>query len=173
MKVYRSPYEAYPFLSDDSENLCCDFELLTDEITSMTGLLAQKAPHFRPELLRVAELVYHANPTLRTRWTVTDEEVGWLCERVNALVEESKAKGLCNLFVLPQGCEEACLAHVLRVKAKCLVRLIYRHVQQGHSVPEALLDFANLLSGYYFNLALILNDRAGVKELPYVSRNYP
>ena len=38
-KVYRSPYEAYPFLSDSSEDLRCDFELLTDEISSKTGLL--------------------------------------------------------------------------------------------------------------------------------------
>lgn len=39
MNLYRSPYEAYPFLCDSSENFCCDFELLTDEIASRTGLL--------------------------------------------------------------------------------------------------------------------------------------
>ena len=32
MELYQSPYEAYPFLSDDSEDLRCDFELLTDEL---------------------------------------------------------------------------------------------------------------------------------------------
>ncbi len=172
MDLYRSPWEAYPFLCDDSSDLCCDFELLTDEITSMTGLLAAKAEEFRPELLKVAELVYHANPTLRTRWTVTGEEVDWLYARTQALVAESKEKGLCHLFVLPQGCEAACIAHLLRVKAKELVRLIYRHAQQGRPVPTQLLDFANLLSGYFFNLALILNDHSGVPEIPYVSRNY-
>ena len=172
MELYRSPWEAYPFLSDDSADLRCDFELLTDEITSMTGLLAEKAPDFRQELLQAAQLIYHANPTLRTRWTVTDEETAWLLHRAEALSAEAKEKGLCDLFVLPQGSEAACLAHILRVKAKCLVRLIYRHAQQGRDVPHGLLDFANILSGYFFNLALILNDRAGAEEIPFVSRNY-
>ena len=53
-----------------------------------------------------------------------------------------------------------------------LVRLIYRHARQGHAVPPALLDIANLLSGYFFQLALKLNALAGVEEIPYASRNY-
>ncbi len=172
MALYRSPWEAYPFLCDDSENLCCDFELLTDEIASLIGLLAAKSGEFCTELLRIAELVYHANPTLRTHWSITDDEIDWLYRRTEALADESKAKKLCGRFVLPQGCESACIAHLLRVKAKELVRLIYRHVQQGHCVPSALLDFSNLLSGYFFNLALILNDHCGTAEIDYQSRNY-
>ena len=31
MSLYRSPYEAYPFLCDAGEDLRCDFELLTDD----------------------------------------------------------------------------------------------------------------------------------------------
>ena len=31
MELYRSLYEAYPFLSDSGGDLRCDFELLTDE----------------------------------------------------------------------------------------------------------------------------------------------
>ena len=40
MELYRSPYEAYPFLCDADEDLRCDFELLTDEMAGRTGLLA-------------------------------------------------------------------------------------------------------------------------------------
>lgn len=39
-KIYRSPYEAYPFLADEARKYDCDFEILTDEIASLTGLLA-------------------------------------------------------------------------------------------------------------------------------------
>ncbi|MEG0769490.1 MAG: ATP--cob(I)alamin adenosyltransferase, partial [Ruthenibacterium sp.] len=39
MEIYRSPYEAYPFLCDAADDLRCDFELLTDEMASRTGLL--------------------------------------------------------------------------------------------------------------------------------------
>ena len=38
-ELYKSPYEAYPFLSDPAEDLRCDFEILTDKAASLTGLL--------------------------------------------------------------------------------------------------------------------------------------
>ncbi len=211
MEQYRSPYEAYPFLCDEGEDLRCDFELLTDEMASQTGLLAAKAAEtgrkttaaaeeqWKPErasveergkrkasevakeeaetrsrihqeLLWLCELIYHINPTLRTRLTVTEEETERLRKAVERLREECGDR--CKRFVLTQGCESACIAHILRVRSKMLVRLIYRHCEQGHQVPERLLDLANLLSGYFFYLALKLNALEGVEEIDYVSRNY-
>lgn len=170
MKQYRSPYEAYPFLSDDANDLRCDFEILTDRISSMTGLLASLCPEYREELIRIDELVYHANPTLRTFMSISREEIDWLNERVEALHEATK--GLCNRFVLPAGTPRACVAHVLRTDGKKLVRMIYRHAQGGGKAEEALIDFANLVSGYFFLLALRLNDIDGFEEIPFVSRNY-
>ena len=170
MELYHSPYEAYPFLSDDSGDLRCDFELLTDEMASAVGLLLAQveAPDFKAELLWVCELIYHINPTLRTRLTVTEEEAACLATSVKRLERESTIHG----FVLPQGCEAACTAHLLRVMGKCLVRLLYRQMQQGHETPALLVDLCNLLSGYFFLLALKLNDLAGTSEVTYVSRNY-
>lgn len=171
-KPYRSPYEAYPFLCDDSENLCCDYELLTDEIASRTGLLrAQvKDEDLKEELLWLCELVYHMNPTLRTQLTVTEEEIKRLAVAVERLRNQCGER--CKRFVLTQGCEAACNAHILRVQCKSLVRLLYRHFQQGRQVPEELIDLANLLSGYFFYLALKLNELESVEEIDYVSRNY-
>lgn len=172
LELYHSPWEAYPFLSDAPEDLRCDFELLTDEIASRTGLLRAQVddPALQAELLRVCELVYHTNPTLRTRFTVTGEEIQWLKAAADRLQQQSQ--GRCARFVLPQGCASACTAHVLRVRCKELVRLLYRHAHQGHQVEPALLDLANLLSGYFFLLALVLNARAGQEEAEFVSRNY-
>ncbi len=172
MELYRSPYEAYPFLCDESEDLRCDFELLTDEMASLTGLLRAQVTDraLGEELLWLCELIYHINPTLRTFFSVTDDELSRLRGAVERL--ERECAGRCGLFVLTQGCQAACTAHVLRVRAKELVRLIYRHIRQGHEAPPALLDAANLLSGYYFQLALKLNMLSGVDEIPYHSRNY-
>lgn len=52
------------------------------------------------------------------------------------------------------------------------MRLLYRHNQQGNEVPEQLFDLCNLLSGYFFHLALKLNGMESVEEIPYISRNY-
>lgn len=172
MELYRSPYEAYPFLCDAPEDLRCDFELMTDALASLTGLLRSKVddPGLRGELLWLCELIYHMNPALRTPLKVTDEEK----DRLFAASERLRAKAgdRCRRFVLCQGCEAACLAHVLRVRAKELVRLLYRHIHQGHKVEPKLLDLANLLSGYFFYLALALNAGAGVDEVDFISRNY-
>ena len=170
MELYRSPYEAYPFLSDAGDDLRCDFELLTDEMASATALLRARTTDepLRAELLWLCELIYHINPTLRTRMTVTEEEVVRLSAAVKRLQGETSTHG----FVLPQGCEAACTAHLLRVKGKNLVRLLYRHMRQGHETPPLLVDACNLLSGYFFLLALKLNALADVAEIAYISRNY-
>lgn len=170
MAVYRSPYEAYPFLCDAGDDLRCDFELLTDELASGAGLLRSQItePALADELLWVCELIYHMNPTLRTFFSVTEEETARLAAAVDRLQAESSVHG----FVLPCGCQSACTAHLLRVKAKCLVRLLYRYLQRGGEVPDGLFDLANLLSGYFFLLALKFNALNGVEERVYHSRNY-
>lgn len=170
MKPYRSPYEAYPFLCDDNDDLRCDFELLTDELASITGLLRAQVTDepLREELLWLCELIYHINPTLRTHLTVTEAECTRLADAVQRLQAETGSHG----FVLTQGCAAACTAHFLRVRAKCLVRLLYRYGQLGHDIPPLLLDICNLLSGYYFSLALKLNAMTGTEEVSYTSRNY-
>jgi len=170
VKHYRSPYEAYPFLADDKDDLRCDFEILTDRIASMTGLLASLCPEKRDELMKIDELVYHANPTLRTFFSITPEEIGWLNGRTEALNQETK--GLCNRFVIPAGTPRACVAHVLRTDGKQLVRMLYRHAENGGRVEEGLFDFANLISGYFFLLALWMNHKDGFEEKTFVSRNY-
>ncbi len=171
-ELYRSPYEAYPFLSDPADDLRCDFELLTDEMASLTGALRARVTDLAldAELGWICELIYHLNPSLRTFVSVTPQE----CARLKAAVDRLQAEtdGRCQRFVLPAGCAEACDAHVLRVRAKQLVRLVYRHARQGHAVEPLLLDVANLLSGYFFLLALELNAMAGEPEIPFVSRNY-
>lgn len=170
--MYRSPYEAYPFLADDDEDLRCDFEIATDRLASLTGLLRAKCPEeaLREELRQVEELIYHLNPTLRTFFSVHEEETAFLLERLDFYRETTK--DLINRFVLPCGSERASVAHMLRSDGKALVRLLYRYIQRGGTVDHQTMDFCNILSGYFFFLALYLNQLDGVEELPYESRNY-
>jgi hypothetical protein len=75
-----SKYLAYCFLYDDAADLRCDFEILTDEISSMIGLLrsllddADRAadPELADVLREINELMYHINPSLRKGTMVTD-----------------------------------------------------------------------------------------------------
>lgn len=172
MNKYRSPYEAYPFLSDDSNDFRCDFELLTDEMASQVGLLRSliNDESLKDDLLWIIELLYHINPTLRTKFTITEEELKKLKEFYESLKNQYEDKNF--TFVLPQGSQAASLAHILRVQAKKLVRLIYRYIEQGNEVNPELIDLANLLSGYFFYLALEINKKEGNEEIEFRSRNY-
>ena len=171
MTPYRSPYEAYPFLCDPDGDLRCDFEILTDRMASRAGYLAALVPERREELLRVDELIYHANPTLRTRFTVTEAEIRWLIGRVEAL--RADTAGLCARFVLPAGSARACVSHELRTDGKALARMIYRHCERTGETHDRLIDLISLFSEYFFLLSLWLNREDGVPEIPFESRNYP
>ena len=170
--MYRSKFEAYTFLSDAPDDLRCDFEVLTDEISSMTGLLRSvvEDKDLQDDLLFVARLVYHINPSLRTKVTVTPEELSKLHDMAKEL--ESQAGETHKQFLLPVGNHAASLSHVLRAKSKMVVRMLYRHNHQGNAVDDILYDFTNLLSGYFFLLAIRLNALGGVAEIPFTSRNY-
>ena len=76
-------YIAYPFLYDDPNDLKCDFEILTDELASMIGLLRAfvNQNYLRDELEKINELVYHLNPSLRTFVSVTQDDLDWVYER--------------------------------------------------------------------------------------------
>ena len=59
MALYRSPYEAYPFLCDADDDLRCDFELATDELASAVGMLRSQTEdqELAKELLWICELL--------------------------------------------------------------------------------------------------------------------
>jgi ATP:cob(I)alamin adenosyltransferase len=175
-------YLSYCFLYDDPDDLRCDFEIAADEIASMIGLLRSlvKDENLCAELTRLNELMYHINPSLRTRLALSVEELEWLAEKVNEMQAEirksfdqaapySEKK---PRFVVPQGCTAASYSHIIRNKCKSLVRLLYRHKEQGNSVEDMLFDFINLYSGYFYTLALKLNQDAGVVETEFKSRVY-
>jgi len=176
-----SKYLAYSFLYDDAGDLKCDFEIMTDEVSSMIGFLrsllsdADSAadPGLAEDLCKINELMYHINPSLRTKAAVTAGELEWLDSKTRSLqkaVEDATSSGL--KFFLPQGCTQAAYSHVIRSRCKALVRLASRFQQQGNTVDAILFDFLNLFSGYFYFLALWFNKNHGVEERPFVSRVY-
>lgn len=181
---YRSEWEAYPFLAEPGDDLCCDYEMLTDEIASLIGMLRAEVLEtaladpvkstLSTELGRMNAYVYHLNPSLRKGVEVTEEERDKLLEMTEVMQARTGNKS----FVLPEGTQAASLAHVIRCKCKQLVRLTYRYLETNgvSQFPDTrlaiLIDVPNLLSGYFFGMALWLNKLAGVKETPFESRHY-
>lgn len=170
MTGYISPYEAYPFLSESAMSILCDFELKTDKMASVTGVLISLVEDeaMKAELISICELIYHVNAALRSGLKVSEEEIGYLKNRVGELSRRFEGAG----FVLPMGTTAACVAHVLRVQAKEIVRFLHVGEQMDFDIDPNIFDIMNLLSAYFFFVALILNESEGVSEKPFISRNY-
>ena len=178
-KDYCSPYEACPLarVSINEEELC-DFEIQSDRVASLCGLLASMCAEKREDILKIGELTYHAAATLSTFMSVTPEEIEWLRLETEALKADVKAgqtlpasEAKCQA-VIPGGETRGALAHVIRVEGKQLVRILYRAREKGMTFPNELIDFANLISGYFHMLAGWLNMKDGYTEIPFESRNY-
>ncbi|OXX84771.1 hypothetical protein AVM15_02460 [Paraclostridium benzoelyticum] len=167
-----SKYLAYPFLYDKSDDLRCDYEIFTDEISSTIGLLRAfvQDENLKKELSKINELVYHMNASLRTFVSLTNDELKWLESRT--VFYQDEIKGIFEKFVLPQGGVCGSYAHIIRTKCKALVRLLHRYKENGNDVDELLFDFANLLSGYFFVIAIKLNKDEGIQETEFISKNY-
>ncbi|MGI5998130.1 MAG: ATP--cob(I)alamin adenosyltransferase [Lutispora sp.] len=163
---------AYSFMYDDPEDLKTDYEFCTDEIACHIGLLKAHITdrELKDELTKVETLVYHMNSSLRVKTAVTRDELNWLHEISIKYHEETNHNYL--RFVLPQGTVSASLSHVLRNKCLKLTRLMHRYEAKGNKVDPLLYDFANLLSDYFFLLAIKLNAQENVEEIDFISRNY-
>ena len=157
---------AYSFLKETSRQ--CDYEVASDELASLIAQAVHSVKH-QPELLKLCELVYHANGSIRGRLAIRDEDFEWLDQLYVRLMQEN---GPLRQFVLPAGCEGACALHVLRSRCKAVLRIADAIDREEKPVPVILLDFWNLLSNVFFQMALKDNRLEGVSEIPFVSRSY-
>ena len=166
----KKEYLSYPFLYEQSDTV--EFELATDEITSYIGYAASICNYeeLKKELLYIAELTYHLNPCIRKKSSLETSEIEWLQSRYLYYLEETKNRE--TLFVLPSGNELGSLLHVIRTKAKKLVRLTHKIEESGISLDHSIYDFSNVLANYFFTCSLYVNKLDGYKEIPFTSRLY-
>lgn len=157
---------AYPFLKETSRQ--CDYEVASDELASMLGYAMHVVKHIS-ELDRLVLMAYHLNGSIRGKVAVTEEDKSFL-EALYVKYEEKVGRK--TQFVLPQGSEGACFLHMLRSKAKAVVRLAYAIEREEHPVSELVLDLWNMLSNVLFQMALYENLMEDVQETVFVSKSY-
>ena len=166
--------EIAPHLRNKNEDIVIDFELLTDEISSLIGLLhshkTEKDAHALADVMYISELIYHASTALRIANTITKEEIQKLEALVSALEKELDPHH--KQIVLPQGSTIAATCHLVRVKCNIAVRMLHKFNDNNpdNKVDELCQDLFNLASGYFLYLALKLNMLNDVAEIGFKSR---
>ncbi|MFJ8460425.1 hypothetical protein ACIQ57_15000 [Lysinibacillus xylanilyticus] len=141
-------YSCYPFMREKASTV--DFEIRTDSLTTHMGVA----------------LVAVNKETVR----VVADDLAWLSDRYDFYV--SHVKDEIQNFVLPQGTEAAAALHVCRSEAKKSYRILHK-VSEEREVPAILFDYLGLLANIFFVMAVYMNQRAGIAEIPFISKSYP
>ncbi|WP_374964874.1 hypothetical protein [Lysinibacillus sp. RS5] len=166
-------YSCYPFMREKASTV--DFEIRTDSLTTHMGvaLVAVNKETVRvvaDDLLTFLPMAYHVNGSVRGKLAVTEDDLAWLSDRYDFYV--SHVKDEIQNFVLPQGTEAAAALHVCRSEAKKSFRILHK-VSEEREVPAILFDFLGLLANIFFVMAVYMNQRAGIAEIPFISKSYP
>ena len=158
---------SYPFLKETS--LKCDYEIMTDELSSLLGLCDASCKHIE-ELGKLVEITYHLNGSVRGKNAIEETDLDFIDrahEKYHQILGEKT-----KTFVLPKGCIGACHLHLARVKAKEVARLLYKIDREENKVDQILFDFVNLLSNTLFLMAIFENQEEGIDEVKFVSKSY-
>lgn len=163
----------YPFIYEHS--LKCDYEILTDDLCRQVGgILAEMPEEFADiatELERLQPMIYHLNGSIRGRCALTELDLAWLrdcyCQH-----RDSCGEAICG-FVLPRGQSPVPQLNRASSDSKKVIRLIVRlNQEEALPIPDVLHRFCNVLCNYFFTLTIVINQRRGLKEIPFKSQSY-
>lgn len=163
----------YPFMYEHS--LLCDFEVATDELCGHIGAILAHMPQDMPDIIsdldRLQPLAFHLNGSIRGRLAIEETDIQWLLARL-AHYREEVAERLGG-FVLPRGSVPIPQLHLARSGCKKAIRLMVRIDERGeHAVPMILPRLCNVLCNLLFIWTLVINQRRGVAETPFISKSY-
>lgn len=162
----------YPFIFESSA--LCDFEVVTDELCGHIGavlsLLPAEMSDIAQDLDRLQPLAFHVNGSIRGRLAIEEADIAWLQSRQDHYRQEvaERIRG----FVLPRGEMPVPHLHLARSAAKKAIRAMVRVDQEGKDVPSELPRLCNLMCNFFFTLTLVINQRRGHAETPFISKSY-
>ncbi|PMH44562.1 cobalamin adenosyltransferase [Vibrio sp. 10N.286.49.B3] len=162
----------YPFIFEDSP--LCDFEILTDELCTYTGLALSQlvSGEVRDSLERLQPKIFNLNGSIRGKCGIFEEDIAELLQDLHYF--KAQVTDDAKRFVLPRGVGPVIQLHQCRSLSKKVVRtLVLVDKLTTKKIPETLPRFANILANYYFALTRVLNQEMGTEEPEYVSINYP
>ncbi|HEX5052422.1 MAG TPA: cob(I)yrinic acid a,c-diamide adenosyltransferase [Planctomycetota bacterium] len=154
-----------------------------DELNSFLGLLRSEAlpAGFDRQLETIQATLFDIGADLATeggRACLTRVEPG--SAELERWIDASEATlPQLRTFVLPGGCRNAALLHVLRTVARRAERRYWslaRDLMAGppeHAVPAAIGIYLNRLSDLFFSWARRANHEAGVPDVPWSRTSRP
>jgi cob(I)alamin adenosyltransferase len=162
----------YTFMPEKS--MFCDFEVLTDGLSSYLGLVHSIAKqenyprNLQEDVLWLCEMSLHVNGSLRGKLAVEKEDL----EKLHKLYQEYQADIKIKHFTLPTGSYLSCQINIARHKAKEVVRLLNKIHREEKEVPSILFSFTNLLANFLYILSLYVNILDKEENKLFTSKSY-
>ncbi|MCL2885570.1 MAG: ATP:cob(I)alamin adenosyltransferase [Betaproteobacteria bacterium] len=169
----------YSFINDSG--WLTDYEVLTDELSAQLGMAFSAAgtdaalADLLPDLERLQALALHANGSIRGKLAVSEDDLDWLQARYGFFQQEIEGREPERMknFVLPRGLAPVPELHQARSTAKKALRCLVRVAEEKrHEIPPEVSRFLNMLCNFCFLLTVLVNQRRGVMEPPFVSKSY-
>lgn len=173
MSQKNQRYLCYTFIGESASTV--DYELMADALAVQIGYAASLTgdlPEVHKDLLYLLEMVYHLNGSVRGKLAIHEEDLHRLNEMYDLYTDSVKdVREKTGLFALPQGSTAACALHDCRNRALQTVRALHK-LSLEKEIPKILFDYANLLGNLFFLMALYVNKKLNVDEIPYISKSY-
>jgi cob(I)alamin adenosyltransferase len=145
-----------------------------DELNAALGLArSQKLDHeadalvgrLQDELFAVGSALADPNPDGPFHATISEANISRLEAEIDRLADELPPL---TRFILPCGTAGAAAIHLARTICRRAERaLVHLGRTPGEQVPGGLLAYLNRLSDLLFVLARVVNQRAGVDDVPW------
>lgn len=170
-------------MKEDFRFICCtfmeeksfkvDYELLSDTLTVSVAMVLPYLHHeqeqiVKKDLLKIQELSYHANGSVRGKLALTNEDIEWLSKRYDFYSDKVGDK--MKQFVIPQGCIAAVHLHRVRNEAKIVYRALYQ-VHKENPVDDILFKFTAIVSNIAGAMALYVNKINNIEEIPFNTKS--
>jgi len=158
----------------NEDGLLCDYEILTDGLSSHLGLALSRArigayPDSILEDLRwLIEMVLHLNGSVRGNLAIDQSDL----TKINKKYDYYNKKVEYNSFTLPGGDVLAAQLDICRYKSKEVVRLLNKLKKEDINIDEKILSFANILANLLYLISLYINDFMGIKQEKFKSKSY-
>lgn len=156
------------------DGLYCDYEILTDGLSSYFGLtlsisVKEEYPKEISHILEwLTEMSLHMNGSLRGNLAVESKDLDKLYEIYHFYKNKINIKG----FTLPVGSHLSCQINILRYKTKELVRLLNKIEKVQGEVAKILFSFSNLLANFLYVLSCYINILDKFENKPFISKSY-
>jgi cob(I)alamin adenosyltransferase len=158
----------------DKDDLRVEAYGTIDELNSFVGqaiyqLDEKELAGLREELVNIQHELFDCGSDLAFAkqghpYKVNEEMITQLESKIDAYMNEAPP---IERFILPGGTPAAATLHICRTIARRAERLVVT-VQKTHPINEAVMQYLNRLSDYFFAAARVANARANVKDVEYV-----